>query len=418
MPYSGTGIFTRVYQWANDAAGGINVDASRTDTDSNDIADGLTNCITRDGQSPAVANIPLGGFKITGLGIGAAATDGVNYGQVFTNPSTFTGLLNFTSGSTGTGVINFAGATSVSVPTVATADNSTKAASTAYVTAKAFAAALPAQSLGFLRSDGAVTAFTQAHTGYAQNEVKGADIASAATINLTTATGNFVHVTGTAQITAITIPVGAERTVIFDGALILTHGAALLLPGAANIVTAANDRMIVRGDTAGAIVTSYTKAIGAATAAVPYLHVREEQASGTNGGASISGVQVRVLNTTVGTNTIVGASLASNMVTLPAGTYDFEASAPGSQVTAARLTLYNNTDGVDVMLGPSQYADTAVNTGFDTQVFCSGRFTLAASKVLKLNFYTTSAVATYGLGNAAGSGQAEVYSSLKLWRVA
>lgn len=94
--------------------------------------------------------------------------------------------------------------------------------------------------------------------------IKSTNIASASTINLTTATGEFVHVTGTTTITAITIPIGAERTIIFDGALTLTHGATLLLPSAANITTAANDRMIVRGDTAGAIVVSYVKADGTA----------------------------------------------------------------------------------------------------------------------------------------------------------
>jgi len=127
-----------------------------------------------------------------------------------------------------------------------------------YVDQLAFASALPAQSLGWLRSDGATASFTQTHTGYAQNEVKGANIASAATINLTTATGNLVHITGTTTITAITIPVGAKRTVIFDGALTLTHSAALLLPGGANIVTTAGARAVVVGDTAGANVASYT----------------------------------------------------------------------------------------------------------------------------------------------------------------
>lgn len=131
-----------------------------------------------------------------------------------------------------------------------------------YVDQLAFNNALPAQSLGFLRSDGTVTGFTTSHTGYAVNESLGAAIASSATVNLTTATGNLVHITGTTTITAITIPVGAERTVIFDSSLTLTHGAALLLPGAANITTAAGDRMTVRGDTAGAVVVSYTRANG------------------------------------------------------------------------------------------------------------------------------------------------------------
>jgi hypothetical protein len=131
-----------------------------------------------------------------------------------------------------------------------------------YADQLAFQSALPALSLGFLRSDGATAAFTTTHTGYAQNEVKGADIPSAATINLDAATGNLVHVTGTTTITAITLASGAERTVVFDGVLTLTHNATtLILPGNANIVTAAGDSMRVRGDGSGNVrVTSYTVA--------------------------------------------------------------------------------------------------------------------------------------------------------------
>jgi hypothetical protein len=93
------------------------------------------------------------------------------------------------------------------------------------------------------------------------NELKGTDIASAATINLDTVSGNFVHVTGATTITAITLASGASRTVVFDGALTLTHNATtLILPGAQNILTAAGDSMIVRGDGAGnARVVSYTR---------------------------------------------------------------------------------------------------------------------------------------------------------------
>lgn len=140
----------------------------------------------------------------------------------------------------------------------------TDVANKTYADNLAMTAALPSQALGLVISNGTTASFSKTLTGFALNEVKGADIASAATINLTTATGNLAHVTGTTTITAITIPSGAERTVIFDGILTLTHGAALLLPGAANITTAANDRMIVRGDTAGATVVSYIKASGLA----------------------------------------------------------------------------------------------------------------------------------------------------------
>jgi hypothetical protein len=93
---------------------------------------------------------------------------------------------------------------------------------------------------------------------------KGADIASAGTVNLDTATGDFVHITGTTTITAITLASGDERTVVFDGALTLTHNATtLILPGGANITTAAGDRAIFRGDGSGNVrCIAYTKADG------------------------------------------------------------------------------------------------------------------------------------------------------------
>lgn len=143
MPFSGAGIFNRIYQWVNDAANDLDVSSTRMDTDSNDIADGLTNCVTRDGQSPALANLPMNNFKFTGLSAGSASTDSVNFGQVFTTPNIFTGAVTFNGGITGSGPIAFAGATSVTVPTATLGDNTTKAASTAFVQQAAFAAALP-----------------------------------------------------------------------------------------------------------------------------------------------------------------------------------------------------------------------------------------------------------------------------------
>jgi hypothetical protein len=78
-----------------------------------------------------------------------------------------------------------------------------------------------------------------------------------------------VHITGTTTITAITIPSGAERTLVFDGILTLTNGANLILPTGANIVTAAGDSCKVRGDGAAARVVTYTRANGRALAVTP-----------------------------------------------------------------------------------------------------------------------------------------------------
>jgi hypothetical protein len=95
--------------------------------------------------------------------------------------------------------------------------------------------------------DDADAATARATLGAAKAPTHGANIASAATVDLDSATGDLVDVTGTTTITAITLAEGGWRTVRFTGALTLTHGASLVLPGAANITTAAGDFAIFRG---------------------------------------------------------------------------------------------------------------------------------------------------------------------------
>lgn len=97
----------------------------------------------------------------------------------------------------------------------------------------------------------------------------GSNIASAGTVNLDTATGNRVHVTGTTTITAVTLTRG-PRTVIFDGALTLTHHATNNnLPGAANITTAAGDRAIYESDGTTVYCIAYIKKDGTAVVELP-----------------------------------------------------------------------------------------------------------------------------------------------------
>jgi hypothetical protein len=69
-------------------------------------------------------------------------------------------------------------------------------------------------------------------------------IASAATTDLGSKDAGSLTITGTTTITALgTVSAGIKKTAIFAGALTLTHNAtSLILPGGANITTAANDR--------------------------------------------------------------------------------------------------------------------------------------------------------------------------------
>jgi hypothetical protein len=122
-----------------------------------------------------------------------------------------------------------------------------------------------APGTGDLLSTNNLSELTNKTTAIDTLSVKGADIASAATLNLDTATGNFVHVTGTTTITAITLTSGRQRTVYFTGGLTLTNGASLVLPGGANITTAAGDIAVFVADGTVVRCTDYARASGLPT---------------------------------------------------------------------------------------------------------------------------------------------------------
>lgn len=46
-----------------------------------DLATGLSNCITKDGQQTVIANVPFGGFKLTGVGLATVTGDALSYGR-------------------------------------------------------------------------------------------------------------------------------------------------------------------------------------------------------------------------------------------------------------------------------------------------------------------------------------------------
>ena len=154
MPRNGSGTYTRPQ---SDYVPGTTILATSVNSDLNDMASALTASIARDGQTTPTANIPLGGFRITGLGNATAATDAATLGQV----------------------------------------------------------------------DG-------------RAEI---DLASASTTNIGAQASNNVRITGTTTITSFgTIASGVTRHLRFAAALTLTHNAtSLILPGGANITTAAGD---------------------------------------------------------------------------------------------------------------------------------------------------------------------------------
>jgi microcystin-dependent protein len=67
MPFNGSGTFQRVRNWVADATAGIKIRADYHDAEDDGIAAGLTNCITKDGQTTITQNIPFNSKRITGL---------------------------------------------------------------------------------------------------------------------------------------------------------------------------------------------------------------------------------------------------------------------------------------------------------------------------------------------------------------
>lgn len=80
-----------------------------------------------------------------------------------------------------------------------------------------------------------------------------ADIASATTLDLDAATSTYLRVTGTTTTTAVTLADGSRRSVVAAAAWPLTHGASLILPGAASHTCTAGDILHFHGESGGVV---------------------------------------------------------------------------------------------------------------------------------------------------------------------
>lgn len=155
------------------------------------------------------------------------------------------------------------------------------------------------------------------------------NVASAATTNIGAASSPNVNITGTTTITAFdSFGAGAKRLVKFTGILTLTHNAtSLILPGAANITTAAGDTALFVSEGGGnwrciaytrAVSTPY-QALGtvAQSSGIP-TGAAMERGSNANGTWSrfADGTQICTHNITVSpVTTAAGALFQSSAVT-------------------------------------------------------------------------------------------------------
>ena len=145
------------------------------------------------------------------------------------------------------------------------------------------------------------------------------------------------------------------------------------------------------------------------------LHVRDEKSSGTHGGTNSTGSFVlRTLNTVM-TNEISGASLSSNQITLPSGTYYINARVPAFKVDRHKTKLRNTTDSSDTLIGSSLHIWADDLTGSDSWII--GRFTIASSKTFEIQYRNQTSYVD-GLGLGSGYSVVEVYTDVQIWKVA
>jgi len=81
MSYNGSGTFN-INTAGQPVVTGTTITSTAFNLLTADLATGLTTALTKDGQSTPTANIPMGTFKLTGLGAGTNATDAAQYGQL------------------------------------------------------------------------------------------------------------------------------------------------------------------------------------------------------------------------------------------------------------------------------------------------------------------------------------------------
>lgn len=107
----------------------------------------------------------------------------------------------------------------------------------------------------------------------------------------------------------------------------------------------------------------------------PIFHVQHQETAGTDGDGIASGSWVTTtLNTTV-TNTIDSASLSSNQITLPNGTYFLIASKTFYRVNKCKAKWRRVTaSAADILIGSSEYSYTV---GGSAKSIVYGRFVVS-----------------------------------------
>jgi len=145
----------------------------------------------------------------------------------------------------------------------------------------------------------------------------------------------------------------------------------------------------------------------------PMMHVQDQKANGTAGGAAIAGDNDRDLNTTL-VNEIAGATLINNEVTLAAGRYYIEAD-PSSYRSESARSFVKDSLGNILLQSPNVHNNLAGHGGATVPV--RGDITLLVETTIKVVTFNQTGDLN-GLGRATNStANTEVYTDLRIWQL-
>jgi len=161
--------------------------------------------------------------------------------------------------------------------------------------------------------------------------------------------------------------------------------------------------------------TTDTIDFAAASGSAEITYVKDVKTAASFGGTFSNGAwRTRDLNTLTGATGSV--SIATNQITLTAGTYHIEATAPAANVNGHQTRFENITDTVTEIIGSSEYSGSASNTG--TMSRCIGVVTVASTKVYELQHRCQTSAGSFGYGLSANFSISTVYSQIKITKVA
>lgn len=223
------------------------------------------------------------------------------------------------------------------------------------------------------------------------------NVASAATCDIGAATSAFVVVTGTTTITSFGTAANKMRIVRFAGALTLTYnGTSLVLPGTANIVTAAGDCGIFCSDASG----NWRCIAWTPIAAIPRerltanrtYYVRTDGNDNNTGLANSSGGAFLTIQKAVNVVAALDISTFDVTIQLGNGSYSaFTVSAPW--IGSGTVTVNGDTSTPSNVTITSSFA-CVVSNGTGSRIKVSG-VTLAGTGI---GFYATGGQINGGAG--------------------